>query len=120
MIIVLKPHQKQEVVDNFIQKLTSHYDVQVNTWVGTQSTVLGLIGDTTAIDAEYIEAQDFVESVKRVQEPYKKANRKFHPDNTVITLPGGQKIGDGHLALIAGPCSVESEEQICYVAEKVK
>mgnify|MGYP003100553391 CR=1 FL=1 len=69
MIIVLKPHQKQEVVDNFIQKLTSHYDVQVNTWVGTQSTVLGLIGDTTAIDAEYIEAQDFVESVKRVQEP---------------------------------------------------
>ena len=65
--------------------------MQVNTWVGTQSTVLGLIGDTTAIDAEYIEAQDFVESVKRVQEPYKKANRKFHPDNTVITLPGGQK-----------------------------
>ena len=120
MIIVLKPHQKQEVVDEFIQKLTSHYDVQVNTWVGTHSTVLGLIGDTTAIDAEYIEAQDFVESVKRVQEPYKKANRKFHPDDTVITLPGGQTIGDGHLALIAGPCSVESEEQICYVAEKVK
>src|SRR5699024_5850372 len=84
------------------------------------STVLGLIGGTTVIDAEYIAAQDFVESVKRVQEPYKKANRKFHPDDTVITLPGGQTIGDGHLALIAGPCSVESEKQICYVAEKVK
>ena len=81
MIIVLKPHQKQEVVDNFIQKLTSHYDVQVNTWVGT-STVLGLIGDTTAIDAEYIEAQDFVESVKRVQEPYKKPT-----GNSIRTTP---------------------------------
>ena len=84
MIIVLKPHQKQEVVDEFIQKLTGQYGVQVNTWVGTHSTVLGLIGDTTPIDAEYIEAQDFVESVKRVQEPYKKANRKFHPDDTEI------------------------------------
>ena len=120
MIIVLKPHQKQEVVDEFIQKLTGQYGVQVNTWVGTHSTVLGLIGDTTPIDAEYIEAQDFVESVKRVQEPYKKANRKFHPDDTVITLPGGQKIGGGGLALIAGPCSVESEEQICDIAESVK
>lgn len=120
MIIVLKPHQKQEVVDEFIQKLTGQYGVQVNTWVGTHSTVLGLIGDTTPIDAEYIEAQDFVESVKRVQEPYKKANRKFHPDDTVITLPGGQKIGGGGLALIAGPCSVESEEQIVGVAESVK
>lgn len=120
MIIVLKPNQKQEVIDTFVKKLTSNYDVQVNTWVGTQSTVLGLIGDTTTIDSEYIAAQDFVESVKRVQEPYKKVNRKFHPDDTVITLPGGQKIGGGDLALIAGPCSVESEEQICAVAESVQ
>ena len=105
MIIVLKPNQKQEIVNEFVEKLTNAYDVQVNTWVGTHSTVLGLIGDTTVIDAEYIAAQDFVESVKRVQEPYKKANRKFHPDDTVITLPGGQTIGDGHLALIAGPVS---------------
>ncbi len=120
MIIVLKPNQKQELIDSFVKKLTTHYDVQVNTWVGTQSTVLGLIGDTTVIDSEYIQAQDFVESVKRVQEPYKKANRKFHPGDTVVTLPGGQKIGGGGLALIAGPCSVESEEQICSVAESVK
>lgn len=120
MIIVLKPNQKQEVIDSFIKKLTGAYNVQVNTWVGTQSTVLGLIGDTTAVDAEYIEAQDVVESVKRVQEPYKKANRKFHPDDTVVTLPGGQSIGGGDLALIAGPCSVESEAQICSVAESVK
>ncbi len=120
MIIVLKPNQKQELVDSFVKKLTSQYDVQVNTWIGTQSTVLGLIGDTTVIDSEYIQAQNFVESVKRVQEPYKKANRKFHPDDTAVTLPGGARIGGGGLAFIAGPCSVESEEQICSVAESVK
>ena len=120
MIIVLKPQQSQEKIDSFIQKLTGRYDVTVNTWVGTHSTVLGLLGDTTAIDDEYIAAQDVVEAVRRVQEPYKKANRKFHPEDTVITLPGGQTIGGGKLALIAGPCSVESEEQICGVAEAVK
>ncbi len=120
MIIVLKPNQSQERVDGFVQKLTAAYDVKVNTWVGAHSTVLGLIGDTTVIDDEYIAAQEVVEAVRRVQEPYKKANRKFHPEDTVITLPGGQTIGGGSLALIAGPCSVESEEQICAVAEQVK
>ena len=120
MIIVLKPQQNQEKIDHFIQKLISSYDVTVNTWVGAHSTVLGLLGDTTAVDDEYIAAQDVVESVRRVQEPYKKANRKFHPEDTVITLPGGQQIGGGSLALIAGPCSVESEAQICSVAESVK
>ena len=89
-------------------------------WTGVESTVLGLIGDTTKIDIDYISAQDIVESVKRVQEPYKKANRKFHPDNTVISFDGGQKIGDGSLCIMAGPCSVESEEQLNGIAEKVK
>ena len=98
MIIVLKPNCTDEQVKHFADNLTKEYNVKVNTWVGTQSTVLGLLGDTTSIDIDYISAQDFVESVKRVQEPYKKANRKFHPDNTVITLPTGQKIGDGSLA----------------------
>ena len=120
MIIVLKPECSQEQLDHFIQSITRNHNVKVNTWVGTQSTVLGLIGDTSTIDIDYVAAQSFVESVKRVQEPYKKANRKFHPDDTVITLPGGQQIGGGSLALIAGPCSVESEEQICEVAERVK
>ena len=120
MIMVLKPNCTDEQVKHFADNLTKEYNVKVNTWVGTQSTVLGLLGDTTSIDIDYISAQDFVESVKRVQEPYKKANRKFHPDNTVITLPTGQKIGDGSLALIAGPCSVETEAQICEVAERVK
>lgn len=120
MIIVLKPNCSEEQLEHFTQAITRNHNVKVNTWVGTQSTVLGLIGDTSTIDIDYVAAQSFVESVKRVQEPYKKANRKFHPDDTVITLPGGQKIGDGSLALIAGPCSVESEEQICEVARRVK
>lgn len=120
MIIVLKPECSKEQLEQFIQSITRNHNVKVNTWVGTQSTVLGLIGDTSTIDIDYVSAQSFVESVKRVQEPYKKANRKFHPDDTVITLPGGQKIGDGSLAIIAGPCSVESEEQICEVAARVK
>lgn len=120
MIIVLKPDCSQEQLEHFTQSITRNHNVKVNTWVGTQSTVLGLIGDTSTVDIDYVAAQSFVESVKRVQEPYKKANRKFHPDDTVITLPGGQQIGGGSLALIAGPCSVESEEQICEVAERVK
>ena len=120
MIIILKRECTPQQVTEFTNSLENEYNIKVNTWVGVQSTVLGLIGDTTAIDIDFIAAQDFVESVKRVQEPYKKANRKFHPDNTVITLPTGQKIGDGGLALIAGPCSVESEAQICGVAERVK
>ena len=120
MIIVLKPQSTKQMVDNFVDSLQKNYDVKVNEWVGTQSTVLGLIGDTSAIDIDYISAQDIVESIKRVQEPYKKANRKFHPDDTVITLSGGQKIGDGSLSLIAGPCSVESERQIVEIAKSVK
>lgn len=72
MIIVLKANRSEEQVKNFILNLTDRYDVSVNTWVGTHSTVLGLIGDTAAVDSEYIAAQDIVESVKRVQEPYKK------------------------------------------------
>ena len=120
MIIVLKPDCSKEQLEQFTKSITQNHDVKVNTWVGTQSTVLGLIGDTSTIDIDYVAAQSFVESVKRVQEPYKKANRKFHPDDTVITLPGGQQIGGGGLALIAGPCSVESEAQICEVAARVK
>lgn len=120
MIIVLKPDCSQQQVKNFCASLSADYGVKVNTWVGTQSTVLGLIGDTSAIDIDSIAAQELVESVKRVQEPYKKANRKFHPDDTVVTLPGGQKIGGGGLSLIAGPCSVESREQICGIARQVK
>lgn len=120
MIIVLKPNCPPERAKKFSLSLEREYGIKVNTWVGTQSTVLDLIGDTSVIDIDFIAAQDCVESVKRVQEPYKKANRKFHPDDTVVTLPGGQKIGGGGISLIAGPCSVESRDQICEVARRVK
>ncbi|MCI1964955.1 MAG: 3-deoxy-7-phosphoheptulonate synthase [Oscillospiraceae bacterium] len=120
MIIVLKPGCTQQQIRDFCFFLHGKYGVKVNSWVGTQSTVLGLIGDTSAIDIDAVAAQKLVESVKRVQEPYKKANRKFHPNDTVVTLPGGQKIGGGGLTLIAGPCSVESKEQICGIAREIK
>ncbi len=120
MIIVLKPNCAKEQQLAFSEMLKDTYDVKVNVWEGVHSTVLGLLGDTTAVDIEYIDAQDIVESVKRVQEPYKKANRKFHPENTVIDIGNGVKIGDGSLNIMAGPCSVESEEQIVEIAKSVK
>ncbi len=120
MIIVLKQDCKKEQQLAFSEMLKEAYGVKVNVWEGVNSTVLGLLGDTTTIDIEYIDAQDIVESVKRVQEPYKKANRKFHPENTVIDIGNGVKIGDGSLNIMAGPCSVESEEQIVEIAKSVK
>ncbi len=120
MIIVLKPTTTEEQLNKFTNMLKDSYGVKVNKWDGIQSTVLGLIGDTTSIDIEYIDAQDIVENVKRVQEPYKKANRKFHPENTQIKINDNVTIGDGSLHIMAGPCSVESEEQIVYVADRIK
>ena len=120
MIIILKPRVTHEQVEEFSASLSKQYDVKVNAWYGDHSTVLGLLGDTSAVDMDSIAAQDIVQSVRRVQEPYKKANRKFHPDDTVIDLGGGSVIGGGKLGLIAGPCSVESEEQIEEVAARVK
>ncbi|OJU09888.1 MAG: 3-deoxy-7-phosphoheptulonate synthase, partial [Clostridiales bacterium 43-6] len=119
MIVVLKQGILKEQIDKFAKELHNSYGVKVNTWYGTQSTVLGLIGDTVNIDIDNIKAHSIVESVKRVQEPYKKSNRKFHPGDTIIDVCG-QKIGDGSLKLIAGPCSVESKEQIIGIAKRVK
>ena len=120
MIIVLKPSTTDEQLLKFTQMLKNSYGVRVNKWDGVHSTVIGLIGDTTRVDIEYVDAQDIVESVKRVQEPYKKANRKFHPDNTVIKINDEVSIGDGSLHIMAGPCSVETEEQIVAVAKQIK
>ena len=120
MIIVLKPQIAPEEITKFTEHLKADYEVKVNRWDGVHSTVLGLIGDTTKVDIEYIDAQEIVESVKRVQEPYKKANRKFHPENTVIKISDNVSIGDGSLHIMAGPCSVESEEQIVGVAKSVQ
>ena len=120
MIIVLKPGVTNQQVEAFSAELAKKNNIKVNVWYGEHSTVLGLLGDTAAVDIESVAAQDLVQSVKRVQEPYKKANRKFHPADTVIDLGGGSVIGGGHLGLIAGPCSVECESQIVSVAESVK
>ncbi|HOJ48625.1 MAG TPA: 3-deoxy-7-phosphoheptulonate synthase [Bacillota bacterium] len=120
MIIVLKNNQTESKINEFKEYLEKKYNVDIHVSVGRDSVVLGLIGDTSAVDEDSIRAQEIVQEVKRVQEPYKKANRKFHPDDTVITLENGLKIGDGSVTLIAGPCSVESEEQVTEVAEAVK
>lgn len=120
MIIVLKRGLDKKTIEDFSTSLKKKYNVEVNQWQGVNETVLGLIGDTTAIDIGTINAQDVVYSVRRVQEPYKKANRKFHPNDTIITLSNGTKIGDGSLTLMAGPCSVESAEQVTEIAKAVK
>ncbi|HAN21498.1 MAG: 3-deoxy-7-phosphoheptulonate synthase [Clostridiales bacterium GWF2_36_10] len=120
MIIVLKNNKSEKEIGAFKEYLEQKYNVGVHVSVGHDSVVLGLIGDTSAVDEDSIRAQEIVGEVKRVGEPYKKANRKFHPDDTVIILGNGLKIGDGSLTLIAGPCSVESEEQVTEVAIEVE
>lgn len=118
MIVILKKDPDKVQLDRLISWLEKS-GIGVHTSVGHSETVLGLIGDTSKVDIDLITQLDIVDTVKRVQEPYKNANRKFHPENTVIDV-GTTKIGDGSLTLIAGPCSVESEEQICLIAESVK
>ena len=86
---------------------------------GKEVTILGLVGDTSRVDMELLNSLEIVEAVKRVSEPFKQANRKFHPRDTVVEA-GGAKIGGGYFGLIAGPCSVESEEQLVGIARAVK
>ncbi|MBQ7474883.1 MAG: 3-deoxy-7-phosphoheptulonate synthase [Clostridia bacterium] len=118
MITVLKPGTTEAQKSHLIDWLKEQgLDVHVS--VGQDYTVLGLIGDTSHVDMDLIASLDIVEAVKRVTEPYKQCSRKFHPDDTVVDI-GGVKIGGGNFALIAGPCSVESEEQIIAVAKAVK
>ena len=118
MIAVLKNSVPREQVDNLIAWLNEQ-NIQVHISKGDSETVLGLVGDTSKIDIELLEGLDIIRSVMRVSEPFKNANRKFHPDDTVVDV-SGVKIGGGHFAMIAGPCSVESEEQIIGVAKAVK
>ena len=118
MIVVLKENPNPVHLENLITWLNEK-DIEVEKTVGVSSTILGLVGDTSKIDIDLIDALDIVEDVKRVQEPYKKANRKFHPEDTVIKV-GNTQIGGGTLTLMAGPCSVETEDQIVEVAKAVK
>ena len=118
MIVILKENPNQVQVDSLMNWLRSK-GIDIHTSIGEHQTVLGLVGDTSKLDMDLLLALDIVEDVKRIQEPYKNANRKFHPDDTVIEV-GNTKIGGGNLTLIAGPCSVENEAQIIEVAQAVK
>lgn len=118
MIVLVKQGTDEGKLQKLIAQLEG-YGVAVHTVKGVQTTILGLIGDTSVVDIDQISSSEIVESVKRIQEPYKNANRKFHPADTIIDI-GGIKLGGGSFQVIAGPCSVESEEQICEVAGRVK
>ena len=118
MIAVLKKGTTQEQTDHLINWL-KRMNLDVHTSCGQEVTVLGLIGDTSRVDIELLNNLEIVESVKRVSEPFKQANRKFHPNDSIVTV-GNVKFGGGNFAMIAGPCSVESEEQIVEVAMAVK
>ncbi|MBQ2891146.1 MAG: 3-deoxy-7-phosphoheptulonate synthase [Clostridia bacterium] len=118
MIVVLKESRNDEQVSNLVDWIKS-LGLDIHFIQGTHRTVMGLLGDTSLVDIDLVKALEFVEDVMRVQEPYKNANRKFHPEDSVIKV-GNTTVGGGSLALIAGPCSVESEEQICEIAKSVK
>ena len=118
MIAVLKPNTTAEQRKGLISWLEQQ-KLEVHVSEGQDYTVLGLVGNTKSVDVDLLESLDIVESVKIVTEPFKQCNRKFHPDDTVIDV-NGIKIGGGNFAIIAGPCSVESENQIIDIARAVK
>ncbi|MBQ2603325.1 MAG: 3-deoxy-7-phosphoheptulonate synthase [Oscillospiraceae bacterium] len=118
MIVILKKDPDQRQLDSLKAWLKAK-GIDVHESIGIHQTILGLIGDTTTIDINLLNALEIVEDVKRVQEPYKKCNRKFHPEDTVIKV-GDTQVGGGTLTMIAGPCAVESEEQIVSIAKLVK
>ena len=118
MIAILKHGTTQAQTEHLIAWLRN-MDLDVHMSQGQEVTILGLVGDTSRVDMELLGSLDIVDSVKRVSEPFKQANRKFHPCDTVVEA-GGARIGGGHFGVIAGPCSVESEEQIIEVATAVK
>ncbi|MCQ4636595.1 3-deoxy-7-phosphoheptulonate synthase [Anaerovorax odorimutans] len=118
MIIILKDNPEEKQLENLIAWLKS-MDLDIHFSQGENTTILGLIGDTSAVDIDLINALDIVDTVKRVQEPYKNVNRKFHPQDTIVDV-AGVKIGGGNFQIIAGPCSVESRDQVCQIAKDVK
>ena len=118
MVIIMKPGTSQ----NEIRKLAAQFEadnLKVGITTGVDCTILGLVGDTSHLDLDKVMLNDYVERVMRVSEPYKKANRKFHPQDTVVDV-NGIPVGDGNFAVVAGPCSVESEAQIVDVAKAVQ
>lgn len=118
MIAVLKQNATKQQKDNLISWLKEQ-NLEVHTSQGQDYTVLGLVGDTSKIDMDLLGSLDIVSSVKRISEPFKQCNRKFHPEDTIIDV-NGVKIGGDNFCIIAGPCSVESEKQIIEIAKSVK
>ena len=118
MVLTLKKETDPKQFEALTAWLKSQ-DIDVHISKGEFSTVVGLVGDTSRLDIDLIQGLSMVENVTRISEPFKSANRKFHPDDTVIDI-NGVRIGGGHFQIIAGPCSVESEEQICSIANSVK
>jgi 3-deoxy-7-phosphoheptulonate synthase len=118
MIVVLKHNVQKEKRDQLVDWLQDQ-GLTVHVSQGDYQTVLGLVGDTSRVDMALIESLNIVDSVKRITDPFKKSNRKFHPDDTIVEV-GNVKVGKGNFVVIAGPCSVETEEQIVTVAKAVK
>ena len=118
MIIILKQHADQQAVKDLCRELEGR-GLSIHESQGAETHILGLVGDTKSIAESWLRASPVVEDVRRVSEPYKKANRKFHPEDTVVDV-SGVKVGGGSFAVIAGPCSVESESQIEMVAAAVQ
>ena len=118
MIVVVKPGTPEEEVQKLAAAIENQ-GLKIHYSQGVDHTILGLIGETQTIDVHKLRSNHIVEKVMRVQEPYKKANRAFHPDDSIIDVQGNL-IGEGHVSVIAGPCSVESEEQIIEIARAVK
>lgn len=119
MIILLKKDAREDQIANLTEQL-KEMGLESHLSVGDAHTVVGLVGDTKSVDVDMLKALEIVESVQRVQEPFKQANRRFHEEDTVVELTNGLKIGGGHFQTMAGPCSIESEEQIVEIAKAVK
>lgn len=117
MILIIKPDSTKQQFNQLIDEFHS-LNFKTHISVGENTTIVGLIGDTSKIDINVLMANPLIIDVKRISEPYKRANKKFNSKNTVVQV-GKRKIGDGHFAVIAGPCSVESEEQISLVAKRI-
>ena len=118
MIVILKKNPEEKQLNNLMAWLKS-LNIAIHPSEGATHLVLGLVGDTSVVDIDLLRALDIVEDVKRVQEPYKNANRKFHEEDSVIPV-GDTQVGGGVFSVIAGPCSIESEEQVCLIAAAVK
>ena len=118
MIITVRNQKDNKQIDNLL-KWIEDSGLQAKVVKGETSTIVGLIGDTSRIDIDLVRSLEIVENVTRIQEPYKKANRKFHPEDTIVDV-AGHKFGGKHFQIIAGPCSVESEAQVIGIAKAVK